>query len=116
MTTRQRRRHPRIYQPIEVSYTYRERQFRETTRSLSMGGLYVGTPRPLEVGATFMLDFALPGLEHPFSVQGEVIWRKLEKDRHGPPGMGVRFTETRQEDQQALLRYLAHSQVTHRRY
>lgn len=115
-TLRERRRHPRIYQPIEVHYHHGHRSRTDRTVSLSMGGLYIRTDRPLEVGSTFDFAFRLPDLDHPFRVTGEVIWKKFFPDTHGPPGMGVRFLDASEEDRQALLRFLAHSQITRRGY
>ncbi|UCF88159.1 MAG: PilZ domain-containing protein [bacterium] len=112
MRTGNHRRHPRIYLPVEVNYHVGEDLYRETTLSLSMGGLYVKTDRPLEVGSIFHVDFKLPDYEHLFKAWGMVIWKKMVEDVHGPPGMGVKFYDVSVEDKRALLHYLAGSQKT----
>ena len=84
--------------------------------SLSMGGLYIKTDRPLEVGSLFRVDFTLPGFDHFFEARGKVIWKKTVPDVHGPPGMGIKFYDVHEDDKRALLQYLAKSQITHYRY
>jgi len=116
MHPKNKRRHPRIYRPIEVNYHFGDELFSEHTFSLSMGGLYVKTPRPLRTGSIFLLDFTLPGFDHPFQIRGEVIWKKFTEDQHGPPGMGIKFMDTQEEDKRALLQYLAHTQMTLKGY
>jgi type IV pilus assembly protein PilZ len=116
MYTGNRRRHPRIYRPIEVDYYYGDEFYRESTISLSMGGLYVKTNQPLEVGSLFHVDFTLPDFNHLFKVRGKVIWKKLIEDTHGPPGMGIKFYDVAENDKRALLQYLAGSQKTLRTY
>lgn len=111
-----RRRHPRIYRPVQVHYRYGQEQYSEFTMSLSMGGLYVKTPRPLEVGSIFLLNFTLPDLRHDFHIRGQVIWKKFLEDEHGPPGMGVKFMDAAEEDRRALLTYLGLSQMTRKGY
>ena len=112
MHTGNHRRHPRIYRPIEVNYHVGEESYRDSTMSLSMGGLYVKTDRPMEVGSLFHVDFTLPGFDYLFKAWGKVIWIKTVEDTHGPPGMGVKFLNVHDDDKRALLQYLAGSQMT----
>jgi len=110
------RRHPRIYRPIEVNYHFGDEFFREHTVSLSMGGLYVKTRRPLKVDSTFQLNFTLPDFQHIFQVRGKVIWKKFTEDQNGPPGMGIKFLDARKKDKNALIQYLATTQMTQKGY
>jgi uncharacterized protein (TIGR02266 family) len=112
MHTGNRRRHPRIYRPVEVNYYFGNDSYTESTMSLSMGGLYVKTDRPLQVGTLFRVDFCLPGFDHPFKVRGQVIWKKEIPDTNGPPGMGIKFYDVHEDDKRALIQYLANSQLT----
>ena len=116
MPLENRRRHPRIYSPVEVNYHYGNELFSEFTVSLSMGGLYIKTFRPLETGSIFLLDFTLPDFTHCFRIRGKVIWKKFVEDKNGPPGMGIKFMDAREEDKKALLQYLAYTQVTLKGY
>jgi len=116
MDPKNRRRHPRIYSPIEVNFNFENEIFSEHTVSLSMGGLYVKTSNPLEVGSIFPLDFTLPDYDHTFNVTGKVIWKKTTEDKNGPPGMGIKFMDARPQDKDALLHFLVRTQVTYKGY
>ena len=84
--------------------------------SLSMGGLYVKTSQPLEIGSLFLVDFTLPGFDYLFKAQGKVIWEKMAEDAHGPPGMGIKFYDVPEDDKRTLLQYIVNSQITHQKY
>jgi type IV pilus assembly protein PilZ len=112
MDTTNRRRQPRIYLPVEVNYANGSDLVSEVTMSLSMGGLYVKTSQPLEIGSLFLVDFTLPGFDHQYKIKGKVIWVKTMEDAHGPPGMGIKFLNVPEENKRTLLQYLAASQVT----
>ena len=112
MHTGNRRRYPRIYRPVEVYYYFGSDSYTESTMSLSMGGLYVKTDRPLQVGSLFRLNFSLPDFDHLFKVRGQVIWKKEVPDTYGPPGMGIKFYDVAEEDKRAIVQYLANSQLT----
>ena len=116
MFEKNRRRHPRIYRPVEVNYYFGRNIYRESTLSLSMGGLYVKTSRPLEVGSLFMVEFTLPGFDNLFEIMGKVIWKKEKQDINGPPGMGIKFFNVPENDKRTLLQYLAGSQITQHEY
>jgi uncharacterized protein (TIGR02266 family) len=116
MYTNNHRRHPRIYRPVEVNYYFGTDLFRESTMSLSMGGLYVKTAQPLEVDSLFLVDFNLPGFDHLFKIRGKVIWIKKAEDVYGPPGMGIKFFGVPESDKRTLLQYIAASQVTQQEF
>ena len=116
MLQRNRRRQPRIYKSIEVNYLSGNEYYNEYTVSLSMGGLYVKTSGPLEVGVISPFGFTLPDSNHSFQIMGKVIWSKLAEDKNGPAGMGIKFADAQEEDKKALLQYLAHTQITMKGY
>jgi Tfp pilus assembly protein PilZ len=60
--------------------------------NLSLGGLFMATPRPFPVGTLVFLDL-YPGGDGegtPFSARGVVRWRQLWRE---PRGMGLQFLE-----------------------
>ena len=64
------------------------------TRNISFGGICVAVSAPLGVGQPVSLELALPRLDKPLVVAGEVRWvRASEKSHHrsGVPGIGLRF-------------------------
>jgi uncharacterized protein (TIGR02266 family) len=116
MYTSNRRRQPRIHRPVEVNYCFEAKFFSEFTMSLSMGGLYVKTVQPLEIGSLFHVDFNLPGFDHLFKIRGKVIWIKVAEDFNGPPGMGIKFFGVPESDKRTLLQFIAASQVTQQEF
>jgi type IV pilus assembly protein PilZ len=81
------REHTRVPIELEVVYTRMNRFFADYTRNLSRGGAFVITKDPLPVGTRIALKLAVPSLEVPIALVGEVM-------RHGTltePGMGIRF-------------------------
>jgi len=112
----ERRRHPRILRPVEVNYSVGNEFYSEHTVSLSMGGLYVKTSNPPKIGSIFLLDFTLPDFDHSFKIRGKVIWKKFTEDNNGPPGMGIKFMDAREDDKKALLQYLGYTQMTQKGY
>lgn len=59
-------------------------------RDLSEGGVFLQTNHPIEPGTP--VEIELDDLRgRPLSVEGTVAWVRLESDRAGAPGMGIRF-------------------------
>jgi hypothetical protein len=60
--------------------------------NVSLGGLFIATPRPFPVGTLVFLDL-YPGGDtaaKPFSARAVVRWRQIWR---GPRGMGLQFFE-----------------------
>ena len=81
-----------------------------------MGGLFVKTAQPLQVGSIFVVDFNLPGFDHLFKIRGKVIWKKFAEDVHGPPGMGIKFFDVPEADKRTLLQYLGAAKITQQEF
>jgi uncharacterized protein (TIGR02266 family) len=67
---------------------------------LSLGGVFIDTINPLEMGVSLTFEFVLPGDSSgkPISGEGVVAW-------HQPMmGMGIRFTRLTPEDQERIRR------------
>jgi uncharacterized protein (TIGR02266 family) len=66
------------------------------TRNISLGGVFVAASAPLWIGQPVSLELALPRLDKPLVVAGEVRWvRASAKSHHsyGVPGIGLRFVK-----------------------
>ena len=65
------------------------------------------TTDPVPEKTQLKLNFQLPGDSHKISVIAEVVWCR-EKDERPPfyPGMGVIFTEIKDEDRERLDRFV----------
>jgi len=87
--------------PIELRVEYQRlnRFFYDYTKNISMGGTFIKTIKPLEVGTEFLFKLMIPSLEEPLILRGEVRWILHEGETRigeGPdgadePGMGIRF-------------------------
>ena len=62
--------------------------------NISRGGMFVKTPRPLDVGREVVLKVALAGGGY-LEVEGIVAWTRTDEDTKTsePPGMGIRFKQ-----------------------
>jgi type IV pilus assembly protein PilZ len=64
-----------------------------------MGGTFIKTGKPLDIGTQFLFKLMIPTLTEPLVLRGEVRWILHEgetREGEGPdganePGMGIRF-------------------------
>jgi type IV pilus assembly protein PilZ len=86
-----------------VEYESSEDFLIDYTANMSIGGMFIQTSNPLEVGTRFRLRFRIPGRDEPVDTIGEVCW-VLTPEEAGcmQPGMGVRFEELAAKDRNAV--------------
>jgi type IV pilus assembly protein PilZ len=88
--------------PIELRVEYKRINtfFADYTRNISRGGTFIGTTRPLPVGTAFLFSLAVPGLEEPLRLRGQVIWvtSAEEATAANPAGMGIEFQYQDEQD------------------
>lgn len=79
------------------------------TANISIGGMFIKTDRPLEVGTRFRLRFQLPQVAHPIDTVAVVRWN-LRPEEAGPmtAGMGIRFEALQSADRAEVERLLYH--------
>jgi type IV pilus assembly protein PilZ len=87
--------------PIELRVEYQRlnRFFYDYTKNISMGGTFIKTTKPLDVGTQFLFKLVIPTMPRPLVLRGEVRWILHEgqtRAGEGPdgadePGMGIRF-------------------------
>ncbi len=68
---------------------------------LSVGGIFIDTLNPLDVGTVVHFSFVLPGTADRIDGEGVVAWNQPMV------GMGIRFNLLNTELQQVIERYLA---------
>jgi PilZ domain len=85
------RRYSRVGLPAGMLVAWEHFGIRRVSRVsvLAVGGLFISTPEPPPNGDTIRLIFEVPG--------GEVRARALVRDSQPRKGMGVEFTDMRQE-------------------
>jgi len=82
----------RLPMRILVEYESMEDFLVDYTANVSIGGMFIQTTRPLEVGTRFRLRIAIPGRKQPIATTATVCWT-LEGVKQGPlnAGMGIVF-------------------------
>jgi type IV pilus assembly protein PilZ len=88
------RRSPRAPLKLRIDYEQMNTFFADYTKNISKGGIFIKTPRPLEVGSRCQFSVSLPALADPILLEGEVAWILTVEEarkRGGDAGMGIRF-------------------------
>jgi CheY-like chemotaxis protein len=98
---------------LKVIYSEPKDLLSDYLTSLGVGGLFINTTVPLEVGAHIAFSISFPGLLEPREFRGVVRWRRLVSE--GVPeenaGLGVEFDFAGSEQQaelEELLESLRH--------
>ena len=90
---------------VEVEYQTTEDFLLDYTANVSLGGLFILTETPLEVGTRFRLRLRLPFRKRPLETLGEVRWIQ-EADGVMNAGMGVLFDGLSGADKRAVERMM----------
>jgi uncharacterized protein (TIGR02266 family) len=99
-----RRTDPRYERRVEVEIVAAGKNYRVTTRNLSLGGMFVDIDEPLPEQTTIQVRFKVPTQPEMVDVAGEIRW--VERGAPGKPsGMGIRFQGLRARDVWALNRF-----------
>jgi uncharacterized protein (TIGR02266 family) len=97
----------RVKKTLSLTYEDKKAFVNAYTDNVSNGGLFIRTEKPLEQGEQFLLKLQLPDLSDPMKIDCEVMWaRKEGKEAEDPNGMGVKFVEMTNRDNQILKQYL----------
>jgi uncharacterized protein (TIGR02266 family) len=98
-----RRIDPRYERQLDVEVIADGKKHTSKTVNISLGGLFLDSAMPLELGATVQLRFQLPTQPEAVEVAGDVRW-VVKKD--GPQtGIGIRFQGLRARDVWALNQF-----------
>jgi uncharacterized protein (TIGR02266 family) len=108
----ERRRFPRTVVSMLVQYRFDtfEEFLAEYSTSLSLGGLFIATEAPRQVGAVIYLQFCLKDGSRLIEGMGRVV-RVCPPGGKEPQGMGVEFVDLDPESQ-ALLERLCGAPTT----
>lgn len=91
---------------VEVEYQTTEDFLLDYTANVSLGGLFIVTDTPLEVGTRFRLRLRLPFRKRPLETLGEVRWVQ-DADGVMNAGMGVLFDGLSGADKRAVERMMS---------
>ncbi len=98
--TEEKRRYPRVELPkgMWVAWQGGGDRFVTRVRNLSLGGVFIRTPKPPAVGTVVKLLFEVP--------EGEVRARGVVRQTQPGRGMGIQFVAIGYEDRARLHRLL----------
>jgi uncharacterized protein (TIGR02266 family) len=102
-----RRTAPRATVALNVAYKFAEHTGTATTLNLSVGGMFIVTPNPPEVGTHLAVRFVLPPSA---SVEGtaRVVWTRRPEEEHPyPVGMVIQFLELPPAARPAISAFVA---------
>ena len=71
--------------PVEFVAKGKAQRLGGRAKDISLGGMYVVTPEPLEFGAELVVHVSLPGHKAPFALPAVVRWSRTGD------GMGLQF-------------------------
>ena len=101
-----RRIDPRYERQLDVEVVADGKKHTSRTVNISLGGLFMDSVVPLEIGATVQLRFQLPTQPEAVEVAGDVRWI-IKRD--GKQGIGIRFQGLRARDVWALNQFFQSS-------
>jgi uncharacterized protein (TIGR02266 family) len=87
----------------EIRYVSNSPELRARISDISVGGLFVDTVNPLDLGAEVKFKLTLPGDDGERRIEGEgkVTWRQETV------GMGIQYTRMRRDDWEAIRAYVS---------
>lgn len=97
------RKHVRAGLIAEIQYVCDSTVLKARISDISIGGLFIDTINPLELGKTVRFSITVPReiSEKPIPGEGVVSWRQEMM------GMGLRFTRMGREDWEKIKKYMA---------
>ena len=90
---------------VEVEYGTMEDFLLDYTANVSLGGVFIQTDQPLDVGTRFRLRLQIPYRKRPLETLGEVRWTQ-DGSGYEEAGMGVRFDALASADRRAVERMM----------
>ncbi|HVZ71827.1 MAG TPA: PilZ domain-containing protein [Polyangia bacterium] len=102
-----RRIDPRYERQLDVEVVADGKKITSKTVNISLGGLFLDSNAPLEIGATVQLRFVLPTQPEAVEVAGDVRWVVKKEGAHS--GIGIRFQGLRARDVWALNQFFQSS-------
>ncbi|MFO8056186.1 MAG: TIGR02266 family protein [bacterium] len=100
----------RIDAKVEVVFKSFDQFYREYTKNISKGGLFIKTRNPLKPQTVIEINLKLPEREDPLNLVGEVVHviDPETADAQGwDPGIGVQFVDFEEGAHQELEEYVA---------
>jgi len=100
----------RVDAKVEVEYKSFDQFYKEYTKNISKGGIFIKTENILRPQDVLEISLIVPNREQPLKVVGEIVHviTAAEAEQHSwDPGMGVQFVDFEEGAHQALKDYVA---------
>lgn len=94
---------------VEVIFENEGEILQQLTQNISKGGLFVSTDKPIPKGTMVNLRIVIPHIMEDIQAQGEVAFTldlNEAQQRMHPPGMGIKFVNFAEGDQDKFLGFL----------
>jgi uncharacterized protein (TIGR02266 family) len=92
---------------LEVKWKHYDRVFLGRAENISIGGMFMSSNRPLQVGERFPMEFILPDRKTKIGCTGEVVWtREYTSEGAGSQGVGVRFVDLNAQKMKAIEQWI----------
>ena len=107
----ERRQFPRIESEILTKYIivtesdFKRRISDTLTKDISVRGVRIETEEELPPGTRLVLELNLPGVDHPVTPPGRVVWCRKRGERY-EVGIELIWLSFQEEDQKALADYI----------
>ena len=92
----------RINIELLVDYNSDGNFFFDFCKDLGVGGLFIASKSPQDVGERIELIFTVPDSKETIMVEGVVMWVQKPGPKESNPGMGVQFTSLEAENRKSL--------------
>ena len=104
----ERRTNRRLPIRVMVEYETTDDFLIDYTANMSIGGMFIPTKEPLEMGTRFRMRFRLPDRKKPIETYAVVRWVvSAENPGMMQPGMGVQFDELGPKDFRDVQKLIA---------
>jgi len=100
----------RVEARIEVEYKSFEQFYREYTKDISRGGLFIRTRNTFKPQTVLEINLRLPGYDKPFNIVGEVVHSidvETAEKNGWEPGMGIQIVDFEEGATRALEGYVS---------
>ena len=100
----------RISAEVEVHFKNYDQFFKEYSKDISKGGIFIKTEEPFKPQTVLEVKLFLPGEKEPLNAVGEVVHiidPETAQERGWEPGMGVHFVDFEETMQNRLIKYIA---------
>jgi uncharacterized protein (TIGR02266 family) len=105
-SSREKREFPRVPLNTEVLREFADidELAKEYCDNLSLGGMFIKSPKPLPVGTTFAFELKTSTDGKDISGTAKVEWVRDQEDGEEAIGMGVRFIELKDNSLEIIFR------------